>query len=89
MVDWTVLGVAALGVVRTLGAGAIGFAGPSWNERRIQAARDQKELRRAARLVKHELTDLLGTFDTYDENAEDALTDIRLVFGLVPSQRSA
>jgi hypothetical protein len=47
MVDSTVLGVAGLGVVGTLGAGLIGFAGPSWNEQRIH--RDATSERRGGR----------------------------------------
>ena len=64
MADWTVLGIAALGTVGTISAGVLGFAGPSWNERRLQAARDHKELRQAIRLVKGELKDILSALRT-------------------------
>ena len=85
MVDWTVLGIAALGTAGTIGAGALGFAGPSWNERRIQAARDHKELRQAIRLVKAELKAILIALRTRDESAEDTFADYR-VFSLIPAQ---
>lgn len=55
MVDYTTLGVAGLGLIGTLGAGVIGFAGPSWNEKRIQAATDARDARRALRLVALEI----------------------------------
>jgi hypothetical protein len=86
MVDWTVLGIAALGTAGTIGAGALGFAGPSWNERRIQAARDHKELRQAIRLVKAELKAILIALDTRDESAEDTFADLTAVFSLIPAQ---
>lgn len=55
MVDWTTIGVAALGLVGTLGAGVVGFSGPSWNDQRIQRVRDRRDLRRAGRLVSVEI----------------------------------
>ena len=85
MVDWTVLGVAALGTVGTVGAGALGFAGPSWNDRRIQAARDRKELRQAIRLVRAELKDILSSLETRDEGAEDKFGAIAATFSLIPA----
>ncbi len=85
MVDWTVLGIAALGTVGTVGAGALGFAGPSWNDRRIQAARDRKELRQAIRLVRAELKDILSSLETRDEGAEDKFGAIAATFSLIPA----
>jgi hypothetical protein len=85
MADWTVLGIAALGTVGTISAGVLGFAGPSWNERRIQAARDHKELRQAIRLVKGELTDILSALRTRDESADDRFGQMAAAFSLIPA----
>jgi hypothetical protein len=50
-IDWTAVGVALVALAGTFGGAVLAFRGPSWNDRRIQEAREQRERRCAVRLV--------------------------------------
>jgi hypothetical protein len=90
MVDYTVLGVAALGVLGTLGAGLIGFAGPSWNEQRIQLARDKRDARKALRLIGFEIFDLTIPLRQLSEEVEhaDRMRTVQLIIARLPNETS-
>jgi hypothetical protein len=75
MVDWTTIAVAGFGVIGTLGAGLIGFSGPSWNEQRLQRGRDERDLRRAVRLVSIEIWDVCHELRWVAERSPAELDD--------------
>jgi hypothetical protein len=70
VVDSTTVAVGAFGLAGT----TIGFAGPSWNEERIQRARERRDGRTAPRLVAAEVAVFYAGLEVVAEEEDLART---------------